>query len=92
MSNATASRYADKWKTKQRPYKGLKELKSEIPPILFGDQQMSTVVKDFYRENSFSRDNQGNINLWKLYNLFIGANKAVILTAFWTGVSMPLIW
>jgi hypothetical protein len=58
------------------------EMKTDISPILFGDNQMSTVVKDFYRDNSFCRDADGNINLWKLYNLFTGANKATYIDSF----------
>ena len=59
-------------------------VKENINPILFGDQQMSTVVKDFYKDNSFCRDANGNINLWKLYNLFTGANKSTTLIPFLT--------
>ncbi len=51
------------------------QMRTEIQPILFGDQHMSVVVKDFYKDESFCRDTNGNINLWKLYNLFTGANK-----------------
>ncbi len=58
------------------------ELKSDIPPILFGDNQMSAVVKDYYRDNSFCRDKEGNINLWRLYNLFTGANKSTYIDSF----------
>ena len=58
------------------------QLKADIPPILLGDQQISTVVKDFYRDNSFCRDDNGNINLWKLYNLFTGANKTSYVDSF----------
>lgn len=57
-------------------------LKAEISPILFGDQQMGAVVKDFYRDGSFCRDDQGNINLWKLYNLFTGVNKSSYIDSF----------
>ena len=57
-------------------------LKSDIPSILFGDNQMSSVVKDFYRDDSFCRDDNGNINLWKLYNLFTGANKSSYIDSF----------
>ena len=67
------------------------ELKAEIPQLLFGDQQMSTVVKDFYSDNSNCRDGHGNINLWKLYNLFTGANKSSYIDSFWIEVLMPLI-
>jgi hypothetical protein len=58
------------------------EMKANIPPILFGDTQMTSVVKDYYRDNSFCRDASGNINLWKLYNLFTGANKSTYIDSF----------
>lgn len=58
------------------------ELKSDLPPLLFGDQQINTVVKDFYRDNSFARDRNGNINLWRLYNLLTGANKSSYIDSF----------
>jgi hypothetical protein len=58
------------------------ELKKDIPPMLFGDTQMSTVVKDFYKDESFCRDANGDINLWRLYNLFTGANKSTYIDSF----------
>ena len=58
------------------------EMKANIPPMLFGDTQMSAVVKDYYRDKSFCRDRNGNINLWKLYNLFTGANKSTYIDSF----------
>jgi uncharacterized protein DUF3871 len=58
------------------------EVKGELTPILFGDQQMGTVVKDFYKGNSFTKDDAGNINLWKLYNLLTGANKSSYIDTF----------
>ena len=57
-------------------------VKESISPILFGDQQMNMVVKDFYKDNSFCRDVKGNINLWKLYNLFTGSNKCSYIDSF----------
>lgn len=58
------------------------EIKSNIPAILFGDQQMSSVVKEFYKDGSFCRDGDGGINLWKLYNLFTGSNKSSYIDSF----------
>jgi hypothetical protein len=58
------------------------DVKANIPPMLFGDTQMSSVVKDFYRDESFCRDSNGTINLWKLYNLFTGANKSTYIDSF----------
>ncbi len=57
-------------------------IKADLPPLLFGDQMMASVVKDFYRDESFCRDANGNINLWKLYNLFTGANKSSYIDSF----------
>ncbi|WP_217607385.1 DUF3871 family protein [Chitinophaga sp. GbtcB8] len=57
-------------------------VKQDIPPLLFGDSQISTVCKDYYRDNSFCRQEDGSINLWKLYNLFTGANKSSYIDTF----------
>ena len=57
-------------------------IKADLSPLLFGDQMMASVVKDFYRDESFCRDSNGNINLWKLYNLFTGANKSSYIDSF----------
>ena len=57
-------------------------IKAGLSPLLFGDQMMASVVKDFYRDESFCRDANGNINLWKLYNLFTGANKTSYIDSF----------
>lgn len=56
--------------------------KKDIPELLLGDQQLGTVVKDYYRDESFCRDANGDINLWRLYNLFTGANKSTYIDQF----------
>ena len=56
--------------------------KELIDPLLFGDQQISSVCRDYYRDNSFCRTDDGTINLWKLYNLFTGANKSTYIDQF----------
>jgi hypothetical protein len=53
-----------------------------IPDLELGDAQLSMVVKDYYQDGSFCRDNAGNINLWKLFNLFTGANKSSYIDRF----------
>lgn len=58
------------------------DLKSEIPPILFGDQQINAVVRDYYRDASFCRNINGDINLWRLFNLFTGANKSSYIDSY----------
>lgn len=50
--------------------------KEGISPLLFGDQQIGAVCRDYYRDKSFCRNSEGGINLWRLYNLFTGANKS----------------
>ena len=56
--------------------------KEGIDPLLFGGQQIASVCRDYYRDNSFCRTSDGTINLWKLYNLFTGANKSTYIDQF----------
>lgn len=58
------------------------ELRSQIPLLEFGDTQINALVKDYYRDNSFCRDSNGRINLWKVYNLFTGVNKSSYVDSF----------
>lgn len=59
-----------------------KGLKNEMPELMLNDGQISTVAKDYYLDNSFCRGNDGNINLWNVYNLFTGANKSSYIDSF----------
>jgi len=54
----------------------------DIPPMLLSDTQIGSIVRDYYRDHSFCRDESGNINLWRLYNLFTGANKTSYIDTF----------
>jgi hypothetical protein len=56
--------------------------KRGVPELLFGDQQISAVCKDYYRDGSFCKGDDGNINLWRLYNLLTAANKSSYIDAF----------
>lgn len=68
---------------KARMYNYLqKDIQKDIPLLMFGDQQLSSVVKDYYRDESFCKDDNGNINLWKLFNLFTEANKSSYIENF----------
>ncbi|RIJ45518.1 DUF3871 family protein [Maribellus luteus] len=60
------------------PWKNRKDL----PAFPLMDNQVTQIVKDFYSDESFCRDEAGNINLWKLYNLFTGANKSSYIDSF----------
>ena len=57
-------------------------IKNTIPPLLFGETQLSAIAKDYYRDESFCRNAEGDINLWKLYNLFTGSNKSSYIENF----------
>jgi hypothetical protein len=50
--------------------------KKDLPAFPLMDSQVNLVVKDYYSDKSFCKDDSGNLNLWKLYNLFTGANKS----------------
>jgi hypothetical protein len=56
--------------------------RKDLPAFPLSDSQVNLVVKDYYSDDSFSRDNSGNINLWKLFNLFTGANKMSYIDNF----------
>ena len=53
-----------------------------IPKFLFPDGHLNTVVKDYYNDESFCRLDDGSISLWRLYNLFTGANKQSYIDTF----------
>ena len=59
-----------------------KKEKLTIPNLNFNDGQLNTVAKDYYEDESFSRDSNGNINLWNVYNLFTQANKSSYIDTF----------
>jgi hypothetical protein len=58
------------------------EVKKQIPLLLFTDTQLGSVAKDFFQDQSFCRNDTGDINLWRMYNLFTGANKSSYVDSF----------
>ena len=56
--------------------------KSGIPALHLGDAQINMVIRDYYQDKSFRRDDAGNINLWRFYNLLTGANKSSYIDTF----------
>src|SRR5690606_3873527 len=56
--------------------------KLKIPELQLNDRQLSTVAKDYYQDESFCRNDDGDINLWKVYNLFTQANKSSYIDTF----------
>ncbi|SHF23355.1 protein of unknown function [Chryseobacterium takakiae] len=59
-----------------------KKEKSQIPRLQFNDGHINTITKDYYEDESFCRDNAGDINLWNLYNLFTQASKSSCIDTF----------
>ncbi len=59
-----------------------KNEKSIIPSLNFTDGHINTITKDYYEDSSFSRNQQGDLNLWNVYNLFTQANKSSYIDTF----------
>jgi hypothetical protein len=59
-----------------------RKMQSTIPALNLGDTQIASVVKDYYKDESFCRGEDGEINLWRLYNLFTNANKSSYIDNF----------
>jgi hypothetical protein len=62
---------------KMRMYTHLKN-EEKVGKLSLGlnDNQIGTVVKNYYQDDNFNRNEDGSINLWRLYNLFTEANKS----------------
>ncbi|MFT4801903.1 MAG: hypothetical protein ACI93N_001678 [Flavobacteriaceae bacterium] len=59
-----------------------KDLKQQLPQFTFNDSQLNTVAKDYYEDKSFCREDNGNISLWNVYNLFTGAVKSSYIDSY----------
>ena len=59
-----------------------KNEKIQIPQLLLNDGQVSTIAKDYYQDERFCKNEDGNINLWNVYNLFTSANKSSYIDTF----------
>ncbi len=58
------------------------QVKKQLPKLLFPDGHLNAVVKDYYQDESFCRTEQGDLSLWRLYNLFTGSNKQSYIDTF----------
>lgn len=57
--------------------------KKKIPqPMPLNDSQISQIARDYYSDKSFCRNADGNISMWKLMNLFTGANRSSYIDTF----------
>ncbi|WP_294231981.1 DUF3871 family protein [uncultured Chryseobacterium sp.] len=59
-----------------------KSEKQNIPLLNFNDSHINTMAKDYYEDNNFCRQKNGEINLWDVYNLFTQANKSSYIDTF----------
>lgn len=56
--------------------------KKEIDFMPLSDTQITSVARDYYQDKSFCRSEDGNIDLWKVYNLFTSATKSSYIDTF----------
>ncbi|WP_373060193.1 DUF3871 family protein [Zunongwangia sp. H14] len=59
-----------------------KKDKIALPDLILNENHFSTVAQDYYKDESFCRNDNGEINIWKLYNLLTGANKSSYIDTF----------
>jgi hypothetical protein len=57
-------------------------VKKDIPELALGESQLNAVCRDYYKDNSFCRNAEGDISLWSLYNLFTSVNRASYIDSF----------
>lgn len=69
-------------KSRLYQYLPLKMKKALDAPMPVTDAQISMVGRDYYESKSFCRDKSGDINLWKVYNLFTGATKSSYIDTY----------
>jgi hypothetical protein len=68
---------------KSRLYNYLpKKEKCLIPELLLNDGHINTVAKDYYQDESFCRNANGDISMWEFYNLLTGSNKTSYIDTF----------
>lgn len=59
-----------------------KKEKMLLPELLLNDGHINTVAKDYYQDESFCRNSNGDINMWEFYNLLTGSNKSSYVDTF----------
>jgi Domain of unknown function, B. Theta Gene description (DUF3871) len=69
-------------KSRLYQYLSLKTKKTLDTVVPISDSQISAVGRDYYEDKSFCREDSGEINLWKVYNLFTGATKSSYIDTF----------
>lgn len=68
---------------KSRMYQYLpKDEKQQIPELLINDTQISKVADCYFSDKNFNRSGNGDIDLWRFYNLLTGAVKSSYIDRF----------
>lgn len=68
---------------KSRLYQYLpKEEKQQIPELLINDTMISKVADCYFSDKNFNRSGNGEIDLWRFYNLLTGAVKSSYIDRF----------
>lgn len=53
-----------------------KETKRNLFHLNINDNQINSIIRDYHIDPNFARFENGNIDFWRLYNLFTEANKS----------------
>ena len=54
-----------------------------LPAMEFTDSHINAIAKAYYADENFGRENSAtDIDLWRVYNLFTGANKSSYIDTF----------
>lgn len=56
--------------------------KKEIDLLPLSDTQLTSVARDYFQDRSFCRSEKGDIDLWKVYNLFTSATKSSYIDTY----------
>ena len=57
-------------------------MQRSIPKMLITDSQINNVAKQYFRDDNFRAEVNGEISLWKFYNLITGATKNSYIDTF----------
>lgn len=56
--------------------------RKRLPELLMTDTQIGLVANAYYHDDTFSKSEDGSIDLWRVFNLFTGANKSSYIDNF----------
>jgi len=57
-------------------------MKKGIPNLFLTDNMINSVVKNYYLDENFSRNQDGSISMWNFYNLLTESNKSSYIDTF----------